>query len=106
MNEHPNAHIDPLPPVAISSDRPRGSYSADFTVRNLSVVAYAQGFTLWHYKAPVSDLWNISAPGFFNVANDMFSVGDMVLISARNGVSIAFVAACHPTIVLAPMGGV
>lgn len=106
MNDHPNAHIDPMPPVAISSDRPIGSYSAYFTVRNLSVVAYAQGFTLWHYKAPVSDLQKILALGFFTAANDMFSVGDMVLISARDGGSVAFVAACHPAVVLAPMGGV
>jgi len=106
MNEHPHTHLDPMPPAAISSGGTRGSYSADFTVRNLSVVAYTQGFTLWHYKAPVSDLRKILAPGFFTAANDMFSVGDMVLISARDGGSVAFIAACDPAIVLAPMGGV
>jgi len=106
MNDHPHAHIDPLPPSAISSSRPRASYSSDFTVRNLSVLAYAQGFTLWHYRAPASDLREISAPGFFNGARDMFAAGDMLLISARDGGSVAFVAACTPGLVLAPMGGV
>ena len=33
---------------------------ATFTVRNLSVLAYAQGFTLWHYKAPGMSLTAVS----------------------------------------------
>ena len=29
----------------------KGTDTMAFTIRNLSVLAYANGFTLWHYKA-------------------------------------------------------
>ena len=35
-----------------------------FTVRAISVLAYAQGFTLWHYKCDADT--RPLAPGFFN----------------------------------------
>jgi hypothetical protein len=64
----------------------------DFTLRNLSVLAYAQGFTLWHYKAPGEKLSSLGMPGFFDHAGDMLATGDMVLMSAQDGGRIAFVA--------------
>ena len=56
-----------------------------FAIRNLSVLAYAQGFTLWHYRAGWTDLQCIAAPGFFNGACTMLSGGDMVLVSSAAG---------------------
>jgi hypothetical protein len=64
----------------------------DFTIRNLSVLAYAQGFTLWHYKAPAAPLAALARPGFFDLASDMLAAGDMLMMSARDGGRIAFVA--------------
>ncbi len=64
----------------------------DFTIRNLSVLAYAQGFTLWHYKAPGSSLAALVQPGFFDTASDMLAAGDMVMMSASDGGRVAFVA--------------
>jgi hypothetical protein len=58
---------------------------AAFTFRNLSVLAYAQGFTLWHYKAPAQTLHAVTAPGYFNHASDMLAAGDILLISASDG---------------------
>ena len=55
-----------------------------FDVRNLSVLAYANGFTLWHYKAPGS-LAPVQAPGFFDGAADMLASGDMMLLSGPEG---------------------
>ncbi len=75
----------------------------DFTIRNLSVLAYAQGFTLWHYKAPAASLAALGRPGFFDHAMDMLAHGDMVMMSARDGGRVAFVAQCQPTIMLAPL---
>jgi hypothetical protein len=74
-----------------------------FAIRNLSVLAYAQGFTLWHYKAPAATLDVLARPGFFDHATDMLATGDMVMMSARDGGRVAFVARCEPTIMLAPL---
>jgi len=63
----------------------------DFAIRNLSVLAYAQGFTLWHYKAATRRLADIGAQGFFNSAADMLAQGDMMLVSALDGGRVLFV---------------
>ena len=56
-----------------------------FAVRNLSVLAYANGFTLWHYKPDTDPLPSVAEPGYFDEAIDMLASGDMVLVSARDG---------------------
>jgi hypothetical protein len=63
----------------------------DFAIRHLSVLAYAQGFTLWHYRARACALARTAAPGFFNPAADMLAVGDMLLVSASDGGRVLFV---------------
>jgi hypothetical protein len=75
----------------------------DFAIRNLSVLAYAQGFTLWHYKAPATALKRLTAKGFFDPATDMLATGDMVMMSARDGGCVAYVAAAGDAISLAPL---
>ncbi|MCB8879398.1 hypothetical protein ACELLULO517_04075 [Acidisoma cellulosilytica] len=60
-----------------------------FAFRNLCVLAYANGFTLWHYKAGPDPLEDVAGQGFFADASDMLSQGDMIMISARNGGRIA-----------------
>ena len=59
-----------------------------FAIRNLSVLAYANGFTLWHYKAGADALAAVTAPGFMAEAADMLSAGDMMIISAADGARI------------------
>ena len=56
-----------------------------FTTRNLSVLAYANGFTLWHYKASGDRLIEIGQDGFFADADDMLAVGDIMMVSAPDG---------------------
>ena len=73
-----------------------------FAIRNLSVLAYAQGFTLWHYKS-VAALAEICARGFFDGAADMMAAGDMVLISAADGGRVLFVAHTPGTVCTAPL---
>ncbi len=75
----------------------------DFSIRNLSVLAYAQGFTLWHYKAPTLPLHRLRARGFFDPATDMLATGDMVMMSARDGGAFAFVAEAGDSIALTPL---
>ncbi len=47
-----------------------------FEAKNLSVLAYANGFTLWHFTSADTD---ISGAGYFNEASDMLRVGDIVI---------------------------
>jgi hypothetical protein len=49
-----------------------------FQARNLSVLAYANGFTLWHYTT-VDAATNVDTAGYFDAANEMLRVGDLVL---------------------------
>jgi hypothetical protein len=53
-----------------------------FAIRNLSVLAYANGFTLWHYKTCGEEQATVTAPSFFRDAGDMLASGDMVMVSA------------------------
>lgn len=62
-----------------------------FAIRNLSVLAYAQGFTLWHYKGAAINLADTQAPGFFDGAADMLAAGDMLMVSAHDGGRLGFV---------------
>ena len=48
--------------------------------KNLSVLAYSNGFTLWHYKT--EDVKTVvSASGYFNDVANIFNVGDMIVAS-------------------------
>ncbi len=62
-----------------------------FAVRNLSVLAYANGFTLWHYKGGKDRLEAITRPNFFAEAADMLAVGDLIMVSAADGAKIVCV---------------
>jgi hypothetical protein len=64
--------------------------AAEFRIRNLSVLAYAQGFTQWHYKHG-GVMRDALAPGFFNSAAELIATGDMVLVSCRDGGAMLFI---------------
>jgi hypothetical protein len=49
-----------------------------FQARNLSVLAYANGFTLWHYTT-VDPATGVDTAGYFNAATEMLREGDMIL---------------------------
>lgn len=75
-----------------------------FAVRNLSVLAYANGFTLWHYKAGKDRLEAVASGNYFSDAADMLAVGDMMMITAADGARIMCVALADvETVVLAPL---
>ena len=62
-----------------------------YSSENLSVLAYSNSFTLWHYKSEDLDT-AVVADSYFDEASDMVRVGDMVLVNAdtdgtpKNGV--------------------
>jgi hypothetical protein len=49
-----------------------------FQARNLSVLAYANGFTLWHYTT-VDVATVVDTAGYFDTAAEMLRVGDIVI---------------------------
>ena len=77
-----------------------GAAPAVFAIRNLFTLCYAGGFTSWHYRAGDTPLEALLAPGFFDPAQEMFSIGDEMVIGASWGGAIAFVAALQPHAVL------
>lgn len=58
-----------------------------FQNKNLSVIAYANGFTLWHYAA-AETMTTISATGYFNNVKTLMNIGDIVIINASDSTSI------------------
>lgn len=74
-----------------------------FTLRNLSVLAYANGFTLWHYKAGNDNLADAANPGYFADAAGLMAEGDMVMLSAAEGGRIESVAGQGRKITLRPV---
>jgi hypothetical protein len=74
-----------------------------FALRNLSVLAYANGFTLWHYKSGADKLNATAKPGYFADAADLLAEGDMVMLSAAEGGKIAAITGQGKSIALAPV---
>jgi Ni,Fe-hydrogenase I cytochrome b subunit len=58
-----------------------------FQNKNLSVIAYANGFTLWHYAA-AETLATIAATGYFNSVRTLMNIGDIVIVNASDSTSI------------------
>lgn len=50
----------------------------------LSVLAYANGFTLWHYST-TDTAASADTAGYFNKAADMLRAGDMILANLDTG---------------------
>ncbi len=63
-----------------------------FAARNLSVLAYASGFTLWHCKAPKDPIDAVVSDNYFRDAADMLTAGDLIMVTAANGARIVAVA--------------
>ena len=74
-----------------------------FSPRNLSVLAYANGFTLWLYKTGADDQARVATAGFFDEAGDILAGGDMLMVSARDGGRILCVQADAAGIHATPM---
>ena len=53
-----------------------------FESKDLSVVAYANGFTMWHYE---TDDKTIMEEGYFNDAANVMKVGDMLVANVSHG---------------------
>lgn len=54
-------------------------------VRDLSVLAYAQGVTQWSYRAPTMSVAAVSEPGYLASCVEMFEQGDPVVVICMDG---------------------
>ncbi len=73
-----------------------------FQNKNLSVIAYANGFTLWHYAAD-EKIATVTAAGYFDSVKTLMNVGDVVIINASDNTSIKKVAATADKVTLAAL---
>jgi hypothetical protein len=75
-----------------------------FAIRNLSVLAYANGFTLWHYKSGKDKLDSVSSGNYLADASDMLTAGDLIMVTATDGARILCVTLADvETVVTAPL---
>ncbi|CAA7617647.1 hypothetical protein [Magnetospirillum sp. UT-4] len=52
--------------------------------KDLSVLAYANGFTLWHYTTADAAA-TVDGSGYFNPAADMLRAGDIIIANVESG---------------------
>ena len=71
-----------------------------FANKNLSVIAYANGFTMWHYICPTKMI-NISKSGYFNSVRTLMNIGDMIIINADDNTAIKKIIATNPSVEIA-----
>ena len=73
-----------------------------YNVRNLSILAFAQGFSQWHYKGLDDDMYVILEKDFFASAgtSGMLKKGDLITISARDGGAQRYVACADPSCII------
>jgi hypothetical protein len=75
-----------------------------FAIRNLSVLAYANGFTLWHYKSGKDKLEAVSGGNYLAHASDMLTAGDMIMTTAADGARMLCVTLSDlETVVTSPL---
>jgi hypothetical protein len=55
-----------------------------YNAKNLSVLAYANGFTLWHYTT-ADTAATVDTAGYFDDAASMLRAGDMILANVDSG---------------------
>jgi hypothetical protein len=68
-----------------------------FQNKNLSVIAYANGFTVWHY-AGSELLATISAGGFFNDVASLMNTGDIIIINGSDTTGLRKITATNPNV--------
>ena len=69
-----------------------------FEPESLNVLAYADGFTLWHDRSGADSLASLTSSegAYFAPASELLRRGDIVFVSARDGTRIACVGSVSP----------
>lgn len=59
-----------------------------FKHKNFSVIAYANGFTLWHYSSNEETLEEIEQDNYFGIVYTLMNNGDIIIIAGKTGTGI------------------
>lgn len=70
-----------------------------FKNKNLSVIAYANGFTLYHYKSDES-LGVVTQDNYFDPVKHLSATGDIIIINASDGTTIKMLEIVDDHIIL------
>ncbi len=62
-----------------------------FQIRNLGVLQFSQGFTMWAYKSGPDTIAQTATPGYFQDATDMFADGDVIVVITSRGTGMRVV---------------
>jgi len=74
-------------------------------IDKLGVLAYANGFTLWHYNSPQDDRSALAAPNHFARASALLRRDDVILAAGIDGYVMLHVTAAAPgAVTVAPIG--
>lgn len=71
-----------------------------FQNKNLSVLAYANNFTLWHYSTQ-DTLDDIMSETYFMPVKTLMNTGDVIIINCADGAAYRYVKEIKDGIVLA-----
>ena len=71
--------------------------------RNWSVIAYADGWTLWMYKDQTISITEMQKPDFFKRVKDLMEIGDVMYLVAKDTVKHMWVKTLTP-VTLEDMG--
>ena len=66
-----------------------------FKKEDLSVIAYANGFTLWHYKTQ-DKIDDLQGEYFPKRVRDLMAVGDIIIVNATNETGIRCIKQIAP----------
>ncbi len=76
-----------------------------YAARDLSVLAYANGFTLWHYRSR-EPLETLLSPDYFAPGWEMFRSGDFLLVNAgRQGATLMVAESDRERVSMAILNG-
>lgn len=64
--------------------------------KNLSVIAYANGWTLWMYRDYQLSIDDMEKEGFFNKVKDLMAIGDVFYLVAKDTVKHMWVKTLNP----------
>lgn len=69
-----------------------------FMNRNLSVIAYANGFTLWHYTTG-DEIKEVEDPSYFTKVWTLMNTGDIIIINCADGAHFRQIIGIHNELV-------
>lgn len=77
-----------------------------FKKNNLSVFAYANGFTLWHYVTKtdkIKDLESTERPSYFLPVRNLMNTGDIIILNGSDATVIRKIVLADNKVKIKPL---